>query len=417
MPVLNFPSNPFSGQIYVENSRSWIWDTVSWNPLTFPLSQGLSGPLGSQGSQGSIGNIGSQGSKAFESGLTPTQEDIIFFGNGEDGNHTINSTDATIGTWIVNGVIQRDVFFNNLTMSAGGQINTNGWRIYIKGVLDITNASADAIRAAVPTVGGDAINQNAGSGGLAFHAAQTLGASTAGGLGATGVVGAAAESAAVTNTSCLGGRGGARGWLGGGTAVVGAPPTFKMNTWYRDAIKTGILFNAGGGGKGGASGAGDGVVAGGGGGGGGAGGGWVYICARSINRGPGTAAGCISAVGGNAGNGASRTTGAVGGGSGGGGGGGGIVHIFYDTLLGTTAINAINTSGGLGGGGGNGTFVGASGGGGGQGGYGGWIMIYSLTLGATIYSDQTANPGDQPPAITGQSGEAGGPGYVHFINL
>lgn len=189
--------------------------------------------------------------------------------------------------------------YRNLTLAPGANITTNGRRIFVAGVLDLTNAPANAVTA---------------SGDEAITAAFPRSGSVSGTLAAT---------------------------LRSGTG--GTPRVFSAT---RGAF--GLFTVVGVGGGGGIPGSGGGGVRGGRGGAGGAGGGFVWIAARSIVRGPGTAPGALSADG------APGEPGGVGlnGGGGGAGGGGGSVLVAFETLAGTVAPGVCSAAGGGGGPGG-----------------------------------------------------------------
>src|SRR5579863_10484186 len=71
----------------------------------------------------------------LSSGSVVTYVGVAFFGDGSDGNVTINGVTT----------LSRDMFYANLTIAAGAALNTNGWRIYVAGTLDLTAASAGGI--------------------------------------------------------------------------------------------------------------------------------------------------------------------------------------------------------------------------------------------------------------------------------
>lgn len=289
------------------------------------------------------------------------------FGNGEDG-------DVVISAGIV--TLTQDMYYNNLTISGTGQLRPNGFRVFVKNNLDLSNAGADAI--IINGIDGLNAATNAGATGGSPYVASTLGANTGGGTGATGVVGAGAIAVATTGTTpSNGGSSGAGGAGGNGVSAGGALRAASTATvsidfarFTYDIIRGVTLVQAGAGGPGGSSGGGDGVNTGRGGGGGGAGGGVLYIAARNIIKSALTSARAICACGGKGGNGASSIVGNNGGGGGGAGGGGGYVILFYETLAGPVIADLIQASGGDSGAGGNGfgTGVGGSSGSGGVGG-------------------------------------------------
>lgn len=288
------------------------------------------------------------------------------FGDARDGNATISSGTTTLA---------RDMFYNDLTISGTGSINTNGYIIRVLGTLNISAAPASAITA-IGTNGGSTAATTAGAQPAAPSTGRSLAFGQRGAAGTAGATAAATQATAIpaatgvvlgggAGTSASGGNGGngsVAGSLGGfgnaGTAALNIPTLGSLSTTNIGTANIGGY--AAGGGTGGS---GDGT-AGGGGGGSGNGGGVVWVYARKINRSGSTAAAAITARGGNGGNGGVPAGGNRGGGGGGGGAGGGVVRIVYETLLGSTATNALDASPGTGGNGGNGTGTGTGGGGG-----------------------------------------------------
>lgn len=347
-------------------------------------------------------------------GLTgPAQTDAIQdFGNGEDG-------DVTLSAGIVS--LTQDVYYNNLTISGTGQLRTNGFRVFIKNNLDLSNAQVHAITLG-GLDGGNANTQTGAAGGAAYTAG-TVGVSTAGGTGATGVVGVGAQAAASGATTPSNGGGSGAGGAGGtGTSGAGGllraaataniPIDFARFTY--DIIRGVVLVQAGAGGPGGSSGAGDGVNLGRGGGGGGAGGGIVAVWAKNIIKSVSTPAACISSRGGRGGNGATAAVGNIGGGGGAGGGGGGYIILFYATLSGPVIADMLEAAGGDGGIGGNGFGTG-TGGNGGSGGTGGRIRKH-CTINQTG-STTIGSVGATGSAAVGLIGGAAGAGGLCKVSL
>lgn len=303
------------------------------------------------------------------------------FGGGEDGNVTLSAGVTSLTT---------DVFYNNLTITGSAQLRTNGFRVFVKNNLDLTNAGVSAIE--LNGNFGLTAGSQTGAGGGAAYVAATVGPNTAGGAGASGVTGVGAIALATTGTtpsnggsSGAGGAGGAGGSGAGGAqralATATNPTDFARFTY--DIIRGVVLVQAGAGGPGGSSGAGDGVNLGRGGGGGGSGGGILLLSAKCILKSVSTPANCITARGGAGGNGASGIAGNVGGGGAGAGGGGGQIILYYETLSGPVVTNFLNASGGDGGLGGNGIGTGIGGQGGG-GGAGGRIRTYQTSTSSTV---------------------------------
>lgn len=337
----------------------------------------------------------------------PAQTDIMAdYGSGEDGNVTLSAGVTTLTT---------DMYYNNLTLTGSAELRTNGYRIFVKNTLDLSNAAVNAINNN-GLAGSTATIQTGAAGGGAY-AVGTLGINTAGGTGATGVAGVGAQAAATTGTSpSNGGASGAGGAGGAGLSGAGGALRAGANTalqldfgrYTYDVIRGISLIQGGPGGPGGSSGAGDGVNLGRGGGGGGAGGGVLYIAAKNIIKSASTPAGVISAKGGAAGNGANGAAGNVGGGGGAGGGGGGYILFYYETKSGPSISNMFNASGGDGGIGGNGIGTGI-GGAGGSGGTGGRIRTHETkSATSTVTAGSAGSSGTVSVTITGGAAGAGG---------
>jgi hypothetical protein len=306
---------------------------------------------------------------------------ILYFGNGQDGNVTISSGTTTLSN---------DMYYNNLTMSGTGKLVTNGYFVFIAGILDLTNAPVGAIQNNGANGGaGTALGVGGSAGGAGTS--NTLGAGVAGGVGGTGNVGAGGNGGNANSGnqgSYIGdaGSGGDGAHLGGGgSRGATAYPTnaVSIRRFTTNFLRGASLLTMGSGASGGGGGTGDNTVKGGGGGGGGAGGNMVFISAATINRSSSTSvASTIQAMGGSGGAGGTPTTGQAGGGGGGGGASGGWVYVAYGALTGTAVTGLIDVSGGNGGAGGNGTYTGGEAPGGGSGGgsgSGGRVVVLNLT--------------------------------------
>ncbi len=325
---------------------------------------------------------------------------ICYFGDGSDGDATISSGTTTL---------VRDMYYNNLTLSGTGKISTSGFRLFVKGILSLDSASADAI-SFVPSVGGSTASASSGGNG-ANYGASTVGV---GGAGVSGTAGTTTNSAnGTTPTTVSYGNGGSGGTGGDGGAGSGGSSganragatvtnSLPFKRFAVDLLFGNNLISGGAAGGGSTGGGGDGTNTGGGSGGSGSGGGVTAIYARTISRGGSTAAGAISAKGGNGGNGATRSTGNVGGGGGGGAGGGGWVYLAYETLEGSMATDCLNAAGGNGGTGGNGVGTGTNGQGG-NGGNGGRTTLVNLATGIV-----TENTGATGTIFSGTTGGTGG---------
>lgn len=332
----------------------------------------------------------------------------LFFGDGSDGNVTVSTSIS----------LSRDTYYNNLTLVAGGSINTVGWRIFVKNTLDITSADANAIKTPINSGG----NATIGTGGTAAtqQAIRSWMSSTTPVAGVNGTVGVGNNGN--TNVASGGFCGGSSGVAGaGGTGSGGAGGSAGVRNLAAQFTSMPLPFllpigQSGSGQRGGVdspsggSGGGDGT-SGGGSGGGAAGGGMVAIFAYNINRSSSNAnVGVISAIGGNGGNGAAPTGGNRGGGGGAGGGGGGNIYIVHAGLLGTTHANALDVSGGNGGNGGAGTGTGTAGAGG-QGGSGGRVAVINIAAETNTLFDGTGSAGTTATGVTG------GPGATARTNL
>ena len=297
----------------------WMTDTdpSSGGGLAAPLGSFAYVTTGATYFKNSAADTGwTQVSPAYAAGI---------YGDGSDGAATI------VGTV----TLTRDMFYTNLTVPDGATLITNGYRVFVNGVLTVgTTGIID--HPGDPGVGGTrGVGAPAGS-----LAAATQGGSgtAAGGANGTGI------------TASLGGVGGAGGTSASGSGGSGGSVTAPTaaNGGIRNAYFAvfGQMFGISGtsagtntpirGGSGGGAGGGNGAAVGGGGGGGG---GTVMVAARTcVNN------GTIRARGGN---GAAFPNVNCGGG---GGGGGGVCMIITDFFSGNEP-----TAPGGSGGAGNGT--------------------------------------------------------------
>lgn len=245
------------------------------------------------------------------------------FGDGSDGAVVLDGTISPV--WATKAgsvyVLQRDVFFTNLTINAGVTLWMGGWRLFCTGTLTnngtITQQGMDGVTDNLGTVqqpglptATNTLTTNRGT----SASGTTVGAGGGGSLAAGG-----------------GGRGGTGGTGGSGSGGINnTPPAFSVALWK--SIVLPIFPTTPNGGSGGGGG---GNVAPNRGGQGGNGGGVVLVYSRSIINN-----GTISTRGGN---GSVGTSGNVGGGA---GGGGGLV-ILYTTVA-MTGTGTINVAGGTG---------------------------------------------------------------------
>ncbi len=354
--------------------------------------------------------------------ITPT-EALTFFGSGNDGNVTINSAVT----------LTRDMYYDTLTIAAGGALATRGFRVHCKTALDLSNAPAGSIRSrpvgdtqdpagtAGSAAGGagvaggftPGINSSLGMGLAAGFGAGNGGAGgtaagTAGQAAQAGFSGGGAGGAGGVGGTGSGGAGGAAGSPAGGVGVirhqVAALHFHHVQAAFNNASPSPLLVMGGQAGAGGGGGGGDGT-AGGGGGGGGAGGDVVGIYARTIITSVSTPAGVVVVPGGTGGAGGSPAAGNRGGGAGGGGGGGGWIYVLHGGRTGPAIVGALSAPSGAGGAGGNGSGTG-TGGRGGASGFNGRIWTVNLATGVVVAVEtSTQNAGS---ANTGATGGAGG---------
>jgi len=292
---------PASTVLQLRRGTASQWSSA--NPI---LAQGEMG-YETDTSQFKLGDGSSTWSALSYGGLSGPQSTSVLesYGDGSDGNTTISSGVTTL---------VRDMYYNNLTINGTGQINAAGFKIFIKGILDITAAPV----AAIFNSGGAGASTGSQAGGAAGTAAvgvtvgQTAGAAGAGGTSTTGVgvqgaVSSSGQNGGATNPSGASGAGGPNaGSTAGAAARAGIVPVnpFPIRRYETDLLRGATLITPGAGGPGGAGGSGDGVTVGNslGGGGGGGGGGVLGIWAKTINRGASTAVGAIQATGGIGGN-------------------------------------------------------------------------------------------------------------------
>jgi len=331
------------------------------------------------------------------------------YGDGSDGDVT---TSGDVG-------LTADVYYNNLTISAGDTLTTNGYRVFVRETLTIAATGVIGWKGVDGGAGGDGDDATAGgpgNGGTAgaAGAALTDGYLTGSVAGIIGVVGAAGvtgspgkngiagtsgntgnngQTNSLGNDGNDGGAGGNGGnisiWTGGAGGAKGAGGT-------EGASATIVPHNA-------------------------------YLAIRMIDESTigSPAAYTINASGGSAGSGGSGSSdnggkgSGAGGGSGGSGSGAGIGFIAAKLII---NVGTINYSGGVGGDGGDGgkhfpagSFAAdGGGGGGGAGGNGGYlVLIYNkLTNTGTIFVAGGTGGTGGTGVFNGDDGEAGNDGTL-----
>jgi hypothetical protein len=433
------PQAQLNGTGFVVASGTTIsYDNTAYAPLASPAFTGTpTAPTAASGT-----NTTQIATTAFVQTAVQQSSSLVgMFGDGLSGNATITGPLS----------LSNDAYYNDLTISGAGSIFLNGFRLFVKGTLDISNAGANAIYnngflgdgATGVTAGNNTAGSTLGRGGYGqttsgWHSGGT-GSNVAyrggnGGGGAsinTNNAGAGVQSPASTlavsgGTGGTGGKGGnstiGTGGNGGAGQTTGASPAVvyvrtlvndlgRIQTIRQSTSATTITtvaaagaYHGGGGGGGGSSTAGNG----GGGSAGGGGGGNTIVYARQIVVGAGTNASAIAARGGDGGSSTYTPTTNIGGGGGGAGGGGGYIYLVYGTITGGTYTFA-SANGGTGGNGGNGNGTGL-GGQGGAGGSGGRITAISLGNNTITVVDGTGNLGTVPAIPATTTGSAGGAG-------
>lgn len=349
--------------------------------------------------------------KVATTGITNAQL-VQFFGDGSDGNVTISGVVT----------LTRDMFYNNLTISAGAALNPSGFKIFVLGTLDLTAAPAGSILRN-GAAGTTASSSSGGSGG-ATNSNGSLGGSGAGSsggasgttFGSPGItVSGNVNNGGISLNGGIGGTGAAGVQPAGAGGVVVAATTLPIRRLEVNLQRSTTPINGGGSGAGGGGGGGTGALTGGGGGGGGSGGALIFIAANTLSRGGSTAVGAIQLIGMNGGGGFSPANATGGGGGGGSAGGGGWFYLYYATISGSTATNAIDLSSGSGGNGGNGNTTGAGGNGGGSGGTGRATFI-NISTGVVTESFGGA-AGVAGSAASGATGGAGASGSTYQVSL
>lgn len=373
------------------------WDGSAWQRVC---------PIDGSSGAATLVNFSAAPVNLFLDRLADGMETLVF-GDGSDGALTTSSGTTTFAD---------DKAYSDVTISGTAIVAATSYRMFVAGLLDLTNAPAGAIHRNGSA--GNNATSSVGSSAKSGLGANTLGGSTAGGGGGaggttTGSTGAAGTAGSPANGGSGGSGGATNGKGGAGSSGAGANGSAagavifpaRFGSLRLDLLRGSSLVIGGCGGGGGGGGGGDGTNSGAGAGGGANGAGVLFVAARAIKRDSSTTvAGAIQAIGGTGGTPSTPSVGNVGGGGGGQGGGGGYIYLVYLDLIGTAKTGLIDASGGTGGAGGPGFGTGTAGNGGG-GGSGGGITAVNIRAG-TVTSVAAGTAGSGPTGTTGGAGGA-----------
>jgi hypothetical protein len=273
------------------------------------------------------------------------------YGDGSDGNVT------TVG----NVTLTKDMYYDNLTVSAEDILNPSGYRIFVKNTLTVNGKIAregntggngsTTIKVTTPGAGGAALVAATLPGGIAGVAGGKGSGNYTNCSGQTNGVNGSSQSVCLGNNGVAGGAGGDDGFGGhsatGGTGGTATPSVqgagiLSFLQLGREFLAGGInLFTVSAGTGGGGSG-----QAGPAGGGSGSSGGYVLISAKKIVI---SATGEISVKGGTGGNGGNGNSTESSGAGGGAGGNGGVLALIYGLLENNGTLTYTGGTGGTGG--------------------------------------------------------------------
>ena len=201
---------PRNQYVTIRESTAATWTSV--NPIL------ARGELGYETDTGKfkVGNGTSTWSSLSYGGLSSFQNTSVIqnFGDGSDGNLTLTTANYTGGP-ITAGVLTRDAYFNNLTISGSGSLNTNSYRLFVAGTLDVSAASTGAINNNgingfnnLGTGGQQTTTPTNGSVGAGLHGGNSGGGTTAN-------IGTFGTNAALSTNPGNGGSGASGGALAG----------------------------------------------------------------------------------------------------------------------------------------------------------------------------------------------------------
>lgn len=119
--AINFPNTPTSGDIHNESSRSWIWDTVSWNPYTSAATNNVIvasfSPLDNEPPSTNYATLDTRNNRPVLDFNDTTQEASVFCGVVPTGINLTNGLTIVIlaaATTATTGTIGWDVAFERV---------------------------------------------------------------------------------------------------------------------------------------------------------------------------------------------------------------------------------------------------------------------------------------------------------------
>ena len=193
---IDFPSNPFIGQVYTFNGRNWVWKGYSWLSVGDygPTGPGSTGPTGPTGPSGPDGNMGNTGATGATGPTGPTGPNGLNGPNGETGATGATGPTGPAGADGSTGATGLDAGYTaQALVSVGGSAayvvsgTTTEQLVYSKQINANTVVSGDILRAyfragKTGTVGTYTVryyfNTSASLSGATLAATVTLGAST-----------------------------------------------------------------------------------------------------------------------------------------------------------------------------------------------------------------------------------------------
>jgi hypothetical protein len=107
MSAINFPSSPYVNQIFTVGPKSWQWDGSVWNAYY-------------------------------------NESPDMVYGTGMDGDAILDGTTTVLGIApsVDTYLMERDMYFNDLTINSGVALCPMGYRVFVKGTLKFAGADS-----------------------------------------------------------------------------------------------------------------------------------------------------------------------------------------------------------------------------------------------------------------------------------